>query len=111
MTRAALVLLAVVLLAGCRSTDAAKDTGERAAAIAAAEAAYADAKASGMDLSSGPCIADPLPAPGDDWVVDIAHDPRAPEDDKPANQCSAYRDGDAGHFVELDPDGGLTRAE
>lgn len=111
MTRVALILLAVVLLAGCRTADKAQTEGEKAAAIAAAEAAFADAKASGTDLGSGPCIANPLPSPGDDWVVDIAHDPRTPVDDKPANQCSAYRDGKAGHFVELDSGGNVIRAE
>ncbi len=111
MTRVALILLAVALLAGCGTTDKAQTEGERAAAIAAAEAALAEAKASGTDLDAGPCIANPLPAPGDDWVVDVAHDPRTPVDDKPANQCSAFRDGTAGHFVELDADGNLIRAE
>jgi hypothetical protein len=111
MTRAALVVLAVALLAGCGTTDKAQTEGEKAGAIAAAEAAFAKEKATGTDLDSGPCIANPLPAPADDWVVDVAHDPRTAVDDKPANQCSAFRDGKAGHFVELDPDGNLIRAE
>jgi hypothetical protein len=111
MTRIALVLLGVALLTGCRTADKAQTEGEKAAAIAAAEGAFADAKASGTDLSSGPCLANPLPSPGDDWVVDVAHVPRTPEDDKPANQCSAYRDGEASHFVELDSDGNVIRAE
>ena len=111
MTRFALILAALALLSGCMTADKAQDEGEKAAAIAAADAAFADAKASGTDLGSGPCIANPLPSPGDDWVVDVAHDPRTPEDDKPANQCSAYRDGKASHFVELDSDGNVIRAE
>jgi hypothetical protein len=38
-------------------------------------------------------------------VTDVAHDPRQPVDDEPENQCEAYRSGDAGHYVELDPQG------
>ncbi len=106
--------VAAALVAGCGGEDTAEQAGdeaERAAAIAAAEVAYAKARADGTDLSEGPCIADPLPAPADDWVADVAHDPRTDEDDDPKNQCSAYRSGDASHFVELDPDGELIRAE
>jgi hypothetical protein len=44
-------------------------------------------------------------------VADIAHEPRQPVDDEPANQCARFRNGEAHHFVELDPDGALIRAE
>jgi hypothetical protein len=43
--------------------------------------------------------------------ADIAHYPRLAIDDDPANQCAAYRDGTTHHFVELDPEGNLIRAE
>ncbi len=106
--RAVLACVAVtVAAAGCGGVDEA----ERDAAIAAAHAAYAKAKAGGTDFSRGPCIADPLPPPVDDWVADVAHDPRTKVDDDPANQCSAYRSGMAAHFVELDPAGDVVRAE
>ncbi len=107
MRRLALACLAAALLVGCGGVDEA----ERGAAIAAAEAVYAKERAADRDFSSGPCLANPLPEPSDDWVVDVAHDPRRPVDEKPANQCSAYRRGDAHHFVELDPSGRLIRAE
>ena len=84
------------------------DDAEREAAVVAAKAAYAKAKLEGVDLERGPCIAEEL-LPG--WVADIAHDPRRDADDDPENQCTRYRDGLAGHFVELDPDGNLIRAE
>jgi hypothetical protein len=45
------------------------------------------------------------------WVVDVAHDPRQAVDDDPANQCEAYREGEADHFVELDPQGRLIRTD
>ena len=82
---------------------------EREAAVAAAGEAYARARAEGIDLSNGPCIADPLEGMPN-WVVDVAHDPREDVDDDPANQCSSYRSGEASHFVEVDPSGDLIRA-
>jgi hypothetical protein len=106
MRRAGLVV-ALALLAGCGGPDEA----DRTAAIAAAKVAYEKALAEGTDLSRGPCIADPLPILDGDWVADVAHDPRRDVDDDPANQCRSYREGDAGHFVELDPDGNVIRAE
>ena len=72
--------------------------------------AYQQAKASGRDLAGGPCIAEQLPGLPD-WVADIAHEPRQPVDDQPANQCQRFREGEAHHFVELDPAGDLIRAQ
>jgi hypothetical protein len=84
-------------------------TSERDQAIKEANAAYEHAADSDMDLESGPCIAEALPNLPD-WVADIAHDPRQAVDDEAANQCQRYRDGEAHHFVELDPDGNLISA-
>ena len=58
-----------------------------------------EAKAKGMDLSHGPCLSNNV-APG--WVCDVAHWPRLPIDNEPQNQCSAFREGAATHFVEVD---------
>jgi hypothetical protein len=93
-------------VAGCGgASDEEKDR-----AVDAAMKAYQRAEASGVDLAAGPCIAEQLAgSPG--WVADIAHDPRRDVDDDPANQCRAYRSGDADHFVELTPDGELIRAQ
>lgn len=93
--------------------DAAKGGGapassERERAIAAALKVYKEKKAEGVDFSNGPCIAQEV-IPG--WAVDVAHDPRQPVDDDPANQCASYREGRTQHFVELDPDGNLIRAQ
>lgn len=60
------------------------------------------------DLSSGPCISNALMP---DWVADIAHNPREKKDDLPGNQCPAYLEGRAHHFVELDSEGNLIRAK
>jgi hypothetical protein len=82
----------------------------RQGAIDAAMRIYTKKKVAGTDFSNGPCISESLPG-FDDWVADVAHDPRLPVDDESANQCERYRDGEASHFVELTPDGRLIRAE
>ncbi|MBI5405049.1 MAG: hypothetical protein HY976_02385 [Candidatus Kerfeldbacteria bacterium] len=80
----------------------------RESAVAQAKALYIAEEAKGRDFSNGPCLSNNLIG---DWVADIAHNPRTSIDDRPENQCSAYRDGTAKHFVELDLDGQLIRAE
>jgi hypothetical protein len=80
---------------------------ERDAAIAAARQAYDEAVEQGVDMSNGPCLGVIM----DNWVADVAHNPREDIDDEPANQCEAYRRGDADHFVELDPDGTVIGVE
>lgn len=62
----------------------------------------------GVDFSSGPCLSNAL-LPG--WVADIVHDPRTPIDDLPENQCPAFLEGSAKHFVELDSSGDLIKVE
>ncbi len=73
-------------------------------ALNLAKKLYDQQKATGTNFSDGPCLSNSLMP---DWVADIAHDPRQPIDDVPANQCSAYRIEKAHHFVELDTQGNL----
>ncbi len=73
--------------------------------VAAAKARWEEVRGEGVDLSVGPCLGAIAP----DWVADVAHDPRQPVDDDPANQCAEVRTGTAHHFVELTPDGTLIR--
>ena len=97
------VALAAALLlaaAGCGGEEADPET------VRLAKQAYERAKARGVDMSRGPCLG-PIKL---DWVADVAHDPRTDVDDEPRNQCEAYRNGDADHFVELDPDGNFIRS-
>lgn len=68
---------------------------------------YTEMKARGVDFSQGPCLSNALHP---DWVLDIVHSPRLPADDLLQNQCPAYKEGRAKHFVELDLDGNLIRA-
>ena len=97
-----------MLVAGCGAGSPSQDTRDRA--VNDAMAAYRQAKVDGTDLSRGPCIAEQLPGLPD-WVADVAHNPRQPVDDQPANQCKRYSDGQAHHFVELDTAGDLIRAQ
>lgn len=60
----------------------------------------------GMEFSKGPCLTNDLMR---NWVVDTVHNPREPVDDLPENQCQAFREGRATHFVELDINGNLVR--
>jgi hypothetical protein len=98
--RATSSVLLALTLASCGGGDIPK------APVEAAKARYRAAKARGVDMSRGPCLG--VIARG--WVADVAHDPRQPVDDLPQNQCAAYRNGTAAHFVELDPEGNLIRA-
>src|SRR4051794_36554003 len=106
-----LALFVAGAIAGCGGGggDSAK-ASDQDRAVGEAVKVYADAKASGVDLSAGPCIAEKLRGLPD-WVADIAHDPRQPVDDEAANQCERFRAGEAHHFVELDPSGKLIRAQ
>src|SRR3954464_7113754 len=58
----------------------------------AAQAIFSQKQAAGEDMSTGPCISESL-TDLPDWVADVAHDPREPIDDEPANQCQRYRSG------------------
>jgi len=122
------LFLFAVMVSGCAKTAANKNTNSvsavdivtGAADIKIKEKADKDlavAKARELwriqfqmeaDLSAGPCLSNNVIP---DWVADIAHSPRQEVDDKPENQCSAYREGTAHHFVELDAEGNLIRAE
>ncbi len=81
-------------------TDAERATEE-------AKKVFAQLKAAGVDMSNGPCLSNEVIP---DWVADVVHWPRQAIDNDPANQCPAYREGKARHFVELDPEGNFIRA-
>jgi hypothetical protein len=83
-------------------------TNRRDEAVRKAKELFAQKQREGMDFSSGPCLSEEIIP---DWCVDVAHDPRQPVDDEPANQCRSYGDGRVHHFVELDPNGNVIRAQ
>jgi len=63
---------------------------------------FNEKKASGTDLSSGPCLG----KISDDWVADLVHNPRQEVDDLTSNQCTDYLTGSVIHFIELNLDNG-----
>jgi hypothetical protein len=103
-------VVVTLVLAGCGSSGSQESPSGSQRAVDEAQAAFHQAQLSGRDLTTGPCISESLPTLPD-WVADIAHDPRQPVDDDPANQCQRYISGQAHHFVELAPDGQLIRAQ
>jgi hypothetical protein len=94
-----LALIFVVLLLIFVRPVGEKGEEERAKEICIEECKKA--LTSGKDLSSGPCLLNPI-SELPDWVCDVAHFPREAVDNLPENQCSAYRQGLAKHFVEVD---------
>jgi len=59
-----------------------------------------------IDLSSGPCLLDPMSNP--DWVCDVAHSPRENIDNLMENQCDSWPE-KSHHFIEVDPNCKLIR--
>jgi hypothetical protein len=56
-----------------------------------------------LDYTNGPCLSDNNADWNvNDWVCDVAHSPRQSVDDLSENQCQAFREGKAHHFVEVD---------
>ena len=62
--------------------------------------------AEGIDLSTGPCLSNNITT---NWVCDVAHDPRQAIDNNPDNQCPAFLNGTAKHFVEVNTGCNLIR--
>ncbi|MEK7528471.1 MAG: S-layer homology domain-containing protein [Patescibacteria group bacterium] len=71
-------------------------------AIYEAKREYGREKNLGTNFSAGPCLSNKIIP---DTVADVAHNPRAEVDDDPVNQCPAFAEGRASHFVELDEGG------
>ena len=76
--------------------------------VSHATSLYKEFEARGEILPNGPCLSNDL-RPG--WVVDLVHNPRSEIDDLEENQCRAYLEGRAKHFVELDLEGNLVRVK
>ncbi|RJR31417.1 hypothetical protein C4569_02220 [Candidatus Parcubacteria bacterium] len=53
------------------------------------------------EFSKGPCLSGSIV---NDWVCDVAHNPRQNNDDEQQNQCAEFRQGKAHHFIEVTPD-------
>jgi len=93
-----LVLIGVVLLSGCIGQTGTGTDVDKATSACVNECK--DWLNAGKDLGNGPCLLNPIPDIPD-WVCDVAHEPRQDVDNDPNNQCSAFREGKANHFVEV----------
>lgn len=102
------VMFIAVLLPLLPSLTFSSAKNESDEATKKALAIYQQRKAAGASLDLGPCLSENLIS---DWVADIAHNPRSPIDDQPENQCQSFREGKTHHFVELDPQGNIIRAQ
>ncbi len=79
----------------------------REAAIYKAKKLYQEKSKKDANFNKGPCLSNEI---YENWVADIAHNPREPIDNLAENQCAAYLKKTARHIVELDPNGNLIRA-
>jgi len=61
-----------------------------------------------INYSNGPCLSDKYDFKVDGWVCDIAHKPRLEIDN--SNKCKEFPK-DKNHFVEVNENCGLIRAE
>jgi hypothetical protein len=95
-------LITIILLGGCI-----QQKSEENPAINACVNECKSRLNSSEDLSSGPCLSNSI---SEDWVCDVAHNPRQPVDNIPENQCSGFREGKAHHFVEVDEKCSFIRA-
>lgn len=86
------LVLLILVSSGCVQNQQAPDSQNVLDCIKACQAA--------KNLESGPCLLDPEPE-NKNWVCDVAHDPRQDVDNLPENQCKAYLNGTAQHFVEV----------
>ena len=101
-----LALISIPLLSGCVETESETDAEKATLACMNECRIWLNAD---KELSKGPCLLNPI-TDIPDWVCDIAHSPRQDVDNDPNNQCSAFREGRAHHFVEVDENCELIRA-
>lgn len=97
----AMVVVAFNKTSGIKESKLTIDT-----AVANAKSIYRKRLLDGVDQSNGPCLSNDLMQ---GWAADLVHNPRVALDDLPSNQCQAYLEGRASHFVELDLSGNVIR--
>ncbi|HII15708.1 MAG TPA: hypothetical protein HA362_05335 [Nanoarchaeota archaeon] len=105
----AVVLFALLLLSGCvvieqRMTSPSMPSPviETVETISVEEACIRACEQTKGNIENGPCLLNPIE--NTEWVCDVAHSPRIDIDNQPENQCSAFREGKARHFVEVSID-------
>ncbi len=107
-----LLLGGVLLVSGCTRPPATPiDCGQTPKDLAIEECKEICMSISSDLTNRSPCLSDSNPqwnVAG--WVCDVAHSPRIAIDDLPQNQCLAFREGRANHFVEVSPSCEFIRA-
>ncbi len=103
-----LVLCSIIFICGCKSTQQTVQQSEAYQKVIDDCVALCNlALQQGIDLTNGPCLSELHDVNATwqhaDWVCDVAHWPRQDVDNLAENQCQAYRQGNAKHFVELTP--------
>jgi len=108
MTKVVFLAALLVLSAGCLEGKPVSDTSPQSPATPEELCMQkcSETLAAQIDLSVGPCLSNQITA---DWVCDVAHNPRIEADNQPENQCEAFREGEAHHFVELDTECNLIK--
>lgn len=77
-------------------------------AVAQSRKVYNEKKKEGIDFTNGPCLSNDLIS---GWVLDLVHNPRLNIDDLKSNQCAAFLEGRAKHFIEMDLKGNIVRVK
>lgn len=101
------LMCTIFLLSGCQTVDLfsgqaaieQKKIADKSLAQIKCQELCQNAISLGQDLSQGPCLSNNLMP---DWVCDVGHIPRQAIDNKPENQCLAFLEKQANHFVEVD---------
>jgi hypothetical protein len=104
-----LLLVSLIFISGCVQNQI--NNNEMSVAEQACESICIDKLNASIDLSNGPCLSDNNSNwIITDWVCDVAHSPRQTVDNLAENQCQAFRNGQAHHFIEVDTNCNLIRA-
>ncbi|MCX6818140.1 MAG: hypothetical protein NTU57_04760 [Candidatus Aenigmarchaeota archaeon] len=97
-----LLLAGLILISGC--TQQTSQGTQQIFETAKGKCIYICTTISSDMSDRSPCLSDNNPEWGiSDWVCDVAHSPRQTIDDLPENQCLEFREGNAHHFIEVDP--------
>jgi len=95
------IVTGIMLLSGCIGDDS-PNLNEKSKAVELCKQLCYDALAEDMNLSNGPCLSDDNDKWNvEDWVCDVAHNPRQEIDNLRENQCRDFYEGKAHHFIEV----------
>ncbi len=101
-----LILIPILILAGIAGYYYLSSKEEVEKAKEACIKTCLEAKSEERNLNDGPCLSNKII---ENWVCDVAHNPRELIDDVKENQCIEYGK-TAFHFVEVDPNCNFIRA-